>query len=92
MLEDLSRMVSEFETASEAQRTARREHIGARADLDQISAEVMKQVQVLDGITRYHFGKDPEVMAEWRAAKQVLGLRRPGATPRAAKPGEVKAA
>lgn len=87
LLEDLSHLVSEFETASEAQRTARRDHIGARVDLERITSELTKQVNVLDGITRYRFGDDPEVMAEWHAAKQVLGLPR-----LRAKPGDEKVA
>jgi hypothetical protein len=29
---------------------------------------------VLDGITRYRFGMNPEMMAEWKAVRQVLGV------------------
>jgi len=32
LLDDLGRMVEEFETAIEAVRTGRRDHVGARAD------------------------------------------------------------
>ena len=87
-------MVAEFETVSEAARTARRDHIGARTDLEVIAAELMGQVNVLDGVTRYRFGDDPEVMAEWKAAKQVLGVPRSGteATPPAPQPGDVQQA
>ena len=92
LLEDLGRMVSDFEAASEAARTARRDHIGARADLEVITTELLEQVKVLDGIARYHFGDDPEVMAEWKAAKQVLGQPRNGVTPPAPAPGVVEQA
>jgi hypothetical protein len=97
LLDELSRMVADFEAASEAARTARRDHIGARADLEVISAELTEQVKLLDGITRYRFGSDPEVMAEWKAARQVLGQRRNGeapATPQppAPQPGDVQQA
>ena len=88
-LEELTRLVAEFEAASETARTARRDHIGARADLDLISAELSEQVKLLDGITRYRFGSDPEVMVEWKAARQVLGQRRNGEAPQ---PGDVKQA
>jgi len=90
LLEDLTRLVTEFETASEEKNTARRDHIGARADLEDVTAELVQQVNLLDGVTRYRFGRDPEVMAEWRAARQVLGLDQ--GTPAAAGPAEVKAA
>ena len=92
LLDDLGRMVSEFETASEAQRTARRDHIGAREDLEVITAELVKEVNVLDGVTRYRFGKDREVMAEWSAARQILGLPQEAATPPAAPTGDVEKA
>jgi hypothetical protein len=92
LLEDLGRMVADFEAVSEAARTARRDHIGARTDLDVITAELMGQVNVLDGITRYRFGDDPEVTAEWTAARQVLGLPRNEATPPAGASGDVKQA
>jgi hypothetical protein len=96
LLEELAKMVADFETASEAARTARRDHIGARIDLDLITAELVEQVKFLDGITRYRFGKDPEVMAEWKAARQLLGQRRTQDAPVTPQPtpptGEVKQA
>src|ERR1043166_9660664 len=89
LLDDLGRMVSEFETALEEIRTGRREHIGARADLDVITAELMDRVSVLDGITRYRFGDQPEVMAEWNAAKRVPGFGPVKVTPPPADDGVV---
>lgn len=73
LLDELTKMVAEFEIILEAVRTARREHIGARADLEVITFELQKVVKVLDGITRYRFGMNPEMMAEWGAVKNVLG-------------------
>lgn len=98
VLDELAKMVGEFEAASEAARTARRDHIGARLDLDVITAELMEDVKLLDGMTRYRFGKDVEVMGEWDAARALLGQRRngvvspvtPAPTPQPATPiGEV---
>jgi len=86
LIEDLARMVADFEAASENARKARRDHIDARADLEVISAELVEQVKVLDGITRYKFGNDPEVMTEWKAARQMLGQPRNGGTPRTTHP------
>jgi hypothetical protein len=81
LLDELQKMLDEFQTASEAARTARREHIGARADLAVITAALVEQVGLVDGLTRYRFGNDPEMMAEWRAARQRLGAPRPPAPP-----------
>jgi hypothetical protein len=94
LLDDLAKMVAEFEAASEAARTGRRDHMGARLELDSITTELTEQVHLLDGITRYRFGVDSDVMGEWKAARMVLGRPRNGAVPPAPQPttpvGEVK--
>lgn len=92
LLGDLARMVADFEAASEAARTARRDHIGARADLEVITAQLMDEVNLLDGITRYRFGDDPEVMVEWKAARRLLGQPRTGVTPPATGTSDVQQA
>ena len=84
LLDDLNRLVAQFETAIEAANTGRRDHIGARADLEVITTELLEQIKVLDGITRYRFGMSPEMMAEWNAVRRVLGVSKPvddGANP-----------
>lgn len=89
LLEDLNKLVVEFETAVERKDAARRNHIGARVDLEDITAELVEQINVLDGVTRYRFGKDPEVMAEWKAARQILGQPLVQGTPVTAGSGKV---
>ena len=81
LLDDLAKMVAEFEAASEAARTARRDHMGAKLELDSITAELTEQVQLLDGITRWRYGVDSDVMGEWKAARAMLGQRRNGVVP-----------
>lgn len=76
LLEDLGTKVSQFEAAAEAARTGRREHIEARADLEAIVSELTDTVRVLDGMNRYRFGSDPELMTGWAAARDVPGARR----------------
>ncbi len=78
LLDDLGRMVSGFETAVEAIRTGRRAHIESRADLDAITGELADRVAVLDGVIRWRFGDDPDVMAGWHAAKRVPGIGQGG--------------
>ena len=80
-VEELTKMVDDFEAMSETARTARRDHIGARVDLEVITAELKEQVRLLDGITRYRFGGDAEMMAEWNAAKQMLRVPIPPVAP-----------
>jgi len=71
LLEELQQKLAEFETASEEARAKRLSHIGARADLEKIAGTLMEEVRVLDGINRWRFGNDPEVMAEWQAARHM---------------------
>ena len=87
LLEDLKARVSEFEATLQTVLAARRDHIGARADLEVITAELLRVVKVLDGITRYRFGMNPEKMAEWKAVRQVLGVSPRGRAAPAAEPG-----
>jgi hypothetical protein len=77
LLDDLNRLVAEFEAAILAAHTGRRDHIGARADLEVITTELLEQIKVADGITRYRFGMSPEMMAEWNAVRRVLGVPKP---------------
>jgi hypothetical protein len=81
LLEDLSKMVTEFEAASESTRTARRDHIGARAELETVTENLLELVRVLDGINRYRYGKDPELMIEWNAARTVPVQKKGTPTP-----------
>lgn len=81
LIDDLGKTVAEFEASSEATRTARRDHIGARAELETITENLQELVRVLDGINRYRYGKDPELMIEWNAARTVPFQKQRTTTP-----------
>ena len=81
LLEDLTKVVTEFEATSEQSRSSRRDHVGARADLAAVTVEIQDQVRLLDGLVRYRFGKDPELMAVWESARNVAGPFRSRITP-----------
>src|SRR2546425_12167383 len=51
----------------------RREHVGASADLRAVMAEVSEQAKVLDGIVRYRFGDNAELMGAWASVHSVVG-------------------
>jgi hypothetical protein len=44
----------------------------ARAELDTLSVEVMLLVGMLDGINRYRFDRDPQLLVAWNTAKHAL--------------------
>jgi hypothetical protein len=50
----------------------RRGHVGARAELDAVSDEVMQLVEMLDGLNRYRFAREAELLAAWESARHVV--------------------
>ncbi len=77
VLEDLAKAMGELEQTLEATRAGRREHVGARAELAAIGAQVAEQVTLLDGVVRYRFGDDAELMGAWASVRNVIGPSKP---------------
>ena len=73
LVDALADAVKQFEQTLEASREGRRAHAGASADLDAVAAEINAQIKVLDGLVRFRFGNDAELMGAWRSARNVLG-------------------
>jgi hypothetical protein len=73
LLADITAAIEEFEQTLEATRAGRREPVGASADLRAVMAEISEQVKVLDGIVRYRFGDNAELMGAWASAHNVAG-------------------
>jgi len=73
VLDELATAVGEYEQTLEATSAGRREHVGARADLKAIAAEISKQLRLLDKVVRYRFGDNPELMGAWESARNVVG-------------------
>jgi hypothetical protein len=73
LLEDLRKGVSEFEASLEASRQGRRDHVGASHDLETIGSAIVGVMRVLDGLVRYRFRGDAELMGAWQSARNVVG-------------------
>ena len=73
LLDDIAAAVAEFEKTLEATRAGRRDHVGASADLEAIAGEIGEQVRLLDGLVRYRFGNNVELMGAWASARNVVG-------------------
>jgi hypothetical protein len=73
LLDDVAATLAEFEQTLEATRAARLDHVGATADLQAVLAEISEQVRVLDGLVRYRFGDNEELMGAWASAHNVVG-------------------
>lgn len=70
-VEDLKKALAELESVDSNGHAARASHVGARADLDAVAAEIMDQVRLLDGTVRYRFRNDPELLAAWKSARNL---------------------
>ena len=84
LLGELGQALTEFESMVNAFNAGRRKHIGARAELEAVMRDIGEVVRVLDGLNRYRFGADPNLMAVWNAAREVFGPFKPkpaGETP-----------
>jgi hypothetical protein len=73
VLTDIEAALVEFEQTLEASRAARREHVGASGELKTVLGEISEQVRLLDGLVRYRFGDDAELMTAWASVKNVVG-------------------
>ena len=81
LLEDLGRRSPSSRAPSKLSSSGRRAHVGATADLEAVASEILEQVRMLDGLVRYRFGDNPELMAAWNSAHNVLGPFRSKVTP-----------
>ena len=96
LLPDLAAAVDEFDASVAESNEGRRGHVGARAELKAVSDEVMLLVGMLDGLNRYRFEGNAELLAAWESARKVMGGPRSaavapapdGGTPSAGEVGE----
>ena len=75
-LENLGSAVTRFEGSTERANAGRREHVGARADLGSVTADLMDLVGLLEVLNRSRFADDAESLASWESARNVAGPSR----------------
>lgn len=68
-LAELERAASEYTTLSNAVVTARTNHRAATEAIQAATADLIDVIEVLDGIYRFHFDSQPEMLARWLAAR-----------------------
>jgi hypothetical protein len=82
VLDSLNEALDQFDAAMEHGSAGRQAHVGASAELSAVADEVVQIINVMDGLNRYRFMKDRELLTAWESASSVL------ATPKSApKPG-----
>lgn len=73
VLDELTTALGQYEDTLQATSAGRREHVGARADLQVVAADISKQLRLLDKVVRYRFGDNAELMGAWESARNVAG-------------------
>ena len=74
-LEELAGALDRFEQSLNDKHSGRAAHIGARAELGAVSAEIILKVRQLDALNRFSFRKDAESLAAWKSARDVAWPR-----------------
>jgi hypothetical protein len=70
-LDQLNAMLDEYEQALNQQHAGRAAHVGARAELEAVTSDVMLIVRQLDALSRFRFRNDAESLAAWKSARDV---------------------
>jgi hypothetical protein len=97
LLTDLAAAVAEFDDSVAETTSGRQDHILAGAELRTVSDEVVQLVAMMDGLNRYRFQKEPQLLVAWEAARRVVSGPQAAkeevpAPPAPVQPGEVKPA
>lgn len=72
LLDDLTVAVGEFDTSLTETIEGKQGHVLASRELEVVGEEVMLLVGLMDGINRYRFQRDPQLLAAWKSARHVV--------------------
>ena len=94
VLDELATAIGQYEDTLQATSAGRREHVGARADLEAVATEISAQLRLLDKVVVYRFGDNAELMGAWESAREVFGSFKSKSEPQAeaGSSGQTKAA
>jgi hypothetical protein len=76
-LEELNAALDRYERSLNQQHAGRAAHVGARAELEAVTSDVMLIVRQLDALNRFRFRKDAESLAAWKSARDVAWPAQP---------------
>lgn len=76
VLTGLQVALDQFETAVEQGAAGRLEHVGATAELERVAEEVVQVVKVMSGLIHVRFANQPELLAAWESASNVVAAPR----------------
>ena len=70
-IEELNAALDRYEQSLNQQHAGRAAHVGARAELEAVTADIMVIVRQIDALNRFHFRRDAESLAAWKSARDV---------------------
>ena len=73
VLENAHQSLDEYDQLVERGAEGRRVHIGASASLEVVTDGAIQNVKILDGLNRYRFATQPDLLAAWTAASNIIG-------------------
>jgi hypothetical protein len=71
LVEDLGALIQRYEAVVSDKHAGQAAHIGARAELRAVAAELVSLMHQLDAINTFRFRNDPQALEAWRAARKV---------------------
>jgi hypothetical protein len=77
VLQDLIQLLDEFDLVVEQGTQGRAAHVGASAELDNVAAEVVQIVDVMDGLNRSRFRRNGEFLGSWTSVSSVVATPQP---------------
>ena len=81
VLSGLRVALDQFEGAVEQGAAGRLARVGASAELVAVAEEVVQVVKVMNGLIRLRFANQPELLAAWESASNVVAAPRPDVDP-----------
>jgi hypothetical protein len=70
-LDELGAALDQFEQALNEKHNGRAAHVGARAELQAVTSQIMLDVRQLDALNRFFFRNDAESLEAWKSARNV---------------------
>ena len=70
-LDQLNAILDQYEQALNQQHAGRAAHVGARAELEAVTSDIMLIVRQLDALNRFRFRTDAQSLAAWKSARDV---------------------
>jgi hypothetical protein len=74
VLDEAAKVVARYRAATEDATEARQSRVQASAELEEVGARIMVLVQRLDGLNRHRFADQPEILAAWESARNLVTI------------------